>query len=171
MKRYHVTKQRPIFGLPTPSSDRSWRFSATQKTDVYDAIFNAGSDGLEAKEISAKSGVNLDRVRFYVSDLRRAGVIAVKGDPSVITPTMNADEAAFAAMLGLENALIARARELGAAGVSDKMNRGFVRYQKVKAMALTPPDPSNSPATQDAVRMQAKVALRQCLLDLVKLVY
>jgi hypothetical protein len=123
---------------------------------VYDAI-DASSSGLTANEIAAATRLVIDRVRFHLSDLRRGGYISVKGDPTTVSPTMNATEAAFAAMLGLENALIARARE---GNVTAEIERGFAKYQKIKELSLRPGTAS-----------EGKVALKMALLELVRLVF
>lgn len=184
MKRYHTTSSIPPFGRAGGAErDRRFpRFSATQKTQTYDAVHLAGANGFTAQEISAKSGVNIERVRFYLSDLRRGGFIDVKGDPSVVVATMSVEEAAFAAMLGLENALVLKARSLGCGDpVKEKdpkympaileINKQFVRYNKVKTMALSEANETSSDSQKEMQANARKVALRQSLIDLVKMVY
>lgn len=154
MKMYVVTSVDPPFGR---RSKRSHYEKKTQKTATYDAVEASGSRGVTAVEIAQRAAVVLDRVRFYLSELRRGGYIAVKGDPTTVSPTMNAQEAAFAAMLGLENALIARAKE---GGVSAEMEKAFVRYNKLKELALRP-----------GTIPEGKVALRLAIVELVKVVF
>lgn len=184
MKRYNATSSVPPFGRAGDGSrERKFpRFVATQKTQTYDAVFGAGSDGLTAHEIAQKAGITVERVRFYLSDLRRLGFIEVKGDPSIVTQTMTVEEAAFAAMLGLENALITKARSIGCGDpVKEKdpkfapaileINRQFVRYNKIKGMALAESHGIVSAAQKESEDAVRSAALRQALVDLVKLVY
>lgn len=152
-KQYRCTDQDPPFGRV---GKRSWHFSATQKSLVYDAIDAAGSAGTGRKEISQKTQVPLDRVSFYLSDLRRAGLISVIGEP-IPMENMNAREAQLHAMLALENALVSSASEYG---LTDEMNRAFIRYTKVKELVLRP-----------GTTAEGKVALRMALVELVKAVF
>lgn len=170
MKRYIPTTTVPPFGAP---GSRSYRFTATQKTNVYDAIYRAGQKGLDAKEIAAAVGLAVDRIRFYLSDLKRSGYINVLGDPTIVSPTMDATEAALAAMLGMENALVAKLRENKTKGVSttDEMNRAWVKYQKYKEFALHEPNETSSVAQVAAQKQQAQMALRMALIELVKLLF
>lgn len=170
MKSYTATQTVPPFGQAGHQSRRAHSFQRTQKTDVYDAIVQSGSSGITRPEIAAKVGLAPDRISFYLSDLRRAGYIAVKGDPTTVSATMNATEASFAAMLGLENALICMVREMPNGATSD-MDRSFLRYTKTKERALATPAPGSSLEQIKAQRAEAKVALRMAILELVKLIY
>lgn len=155
MKQYIATSTDP----PFRRKDKRNRFySPTQKVQVYDAICDSGTSGITRPQIAQIVGLAPDRISFYLSELRRAGYIAVKGDPTTVSATMNADEAAFAAMLGLENALVARVREMGSSTPS--MDAGFVKYSKIKELALRP-----------GTGPEGKVALRMAILELVKLVF
>lgn len=156
MKRYSVTSTVPPFGQP--NSRRPYSYSKSQKTECYDAIFNAGAQGLTRPEIATKVGLRADRISFYLSELKRAGYITVVGDPTTVLTTMTAEEASFAAMLGLENALVARVREDG--GATPEQERGFVRYSKIKELALRP-----------GTGPEGRTALRMAILELVKIIY
>lgn len=166
MKQYVATKVNPPFGRDPQS--RSRFFSPTQKTNVYDAIVASGTKGLTRKEVSAKVGLAPDRISFYLSELRRAGYISVLGDPTTVAVTMNAEEAALAALLGLENAMVAKFREIKA---TPEQNKSYVKYTQVKTKALQEPAPGSSPAQIQAQKMEAQVALRMTLIELVKLIY
>lgn len=159
MKLYISTGQEPPFGLP---GTRRRHFSETQKTKVYDAIFSAGKDGLTRNDVATRVGLAADRISFYLSELKRAGYITSKGDPTTVDVNMGAEEAAMAALLGLENALVARVRETLKSGAapSPDMDRAFVKYQKIKELALRP-----------GTGAEGKVALRMAVLELVKLVF
>lgn len=154
MKYYVATSQNPPFGRP---GNRSWSFKPTQKTQVYDAIIGSGKDGATRKQIADKVGLAPDRISFYLSELCRGGSVAVKADPTVVSGNMSAEDAAMAALLGLETALVAKVKELGATA---EMERGYVKYSKIKELALHP-----------GTGAEGKVALRMALLELVKLVY
>lgn len=154
MKQYVATNTTPPFGK---RGTRSRFETPTQKMLVYDALEATGDKGLTAIEIATATKLAIDRVRFHLSDLRRSGYIFVKGDPTTVSPTMSAQEAAFAAMLGLENALVARARE---GKITSEMEIGFAKYNKIKELALRP-----------GTGPEGKVALRMALIELVKLVF
>lgn len=158
MKHYAVTKSPPPFGVP--GQRPSFRWTSTQKSNVYDAIYAAGANGITRADIAKKVGLQADRISFYLSDLRRAGHIEVKGEsnPNIVTPQMNAQEAAFAALLALESALVTAAREQGAP--TAEQDRAFVRYSKIKELALRP-----------GTTAEGKTALRMAILELVKVVY
>lgn len=154
MKHYVATSTNPPFGR---EGNRARYFTPTQKSQVYDAIVRAGSNGTTRQAIAGVVGLPADRISFYLSDLRRGGFIAVKGDPTTVSPTMNAEEAAFAALLGLENALVARVRE---SGTTPEMDRSYVKYTKIKELALRP-----------GTTAEGKSALRMAVIELVKLVF
>lgn len=156
MKNYVATTLEPSYGRK--GSPRRYGFTPTQKSNVYDAIVDSGKDGITRPDIAKKVRLPADRISFYLSDLRRAGFISVKGDPGVVSPTMGPEEAAFAALLGLENALVAAVRHQGKA--TDEQNRAFVKYQKIKELALRP-----------GTGPEGKVALRMAVLELVKVVF
>lgn len=166
MKRYVATQAIPPFGRE--GSRTSWRFQRTQKSDVYDAIVRAGKDGTTRNDIAKVVGLQPDRISFYLSDLRRSGYISVQGDPTVVSATMNAQDATFAALLGLENALIATVREKGS---TDEMNRSYLRYTKFKERALSEPAPTSSPAQREVQKREAQLGLRLALTELIKLLY
>lgn len=170
MKQYVATSTIPPFRR---KADRGRYFSETQKTQVYDAIVDAGPEGITRPDIAAKVGLRADRISFYLSELRRNGFISVKGDPTTVSATMNADEAAFAAMLGLENALVARVREMTAAKKTPppEMDKSFVKYTMLKERALAQPAAGSSATQVTAQKNEATVALRMALIELVKLVF
>lgn len=159
IKHYAATQSPPPFGIPGGPQRGRYGFTATQKSDVYDAIHRAGKGGITRADIAAKVGLRPDRISFYLSDLRRAGHIEVVGDqnPYVVTPQMNAREAAFAAMLALESALVTAAREQGAP--TPEQEKAFVKYNKIKELALRP-----------GTGPEGRTALRMALLELVRVV-
>lgn len=156
MKRYIATTVEPPYGRRGTDTRRR-HFTPTQKSNVYDAIVGAGDDGLNRHEIAQAVGLAVDRIGFYLSDLRRSGFIAIKGDPATVNPNMGEKEAAYAAMLGLENAIVARIK---ARGATPDMDRTFVKYTKVKELALRP-----------GTGPEGDVAIGTCLTQLVKLVW
>jgi hypothetical protein len=95
-------------------------------------------------------------VSTYLAELKREGLVKHLSD-HVDQSTLNAKDSAFYALDVLENALVTKARECG---ITSDMERAFVRYQKIKALALRP--------TTDG---EAQTALRTAVIELVKLVY
>lgn len=158
MKQYIPTSATPPFGTRQTRSSFS---KPPQKVLVYDVV-HATKTGMTAPEIAAATNLVIDRVRYHLSELKRDGLIAVKGDPTTVSPTMNATEAAFAAMLGLENALIARVREdwMPPKQVPPEIDRAFLKYNKIKERALRPGTDS-----------EGRVAIRMSLIELVKAVF
>lgn len=171
MKQYIATSTIPPFGRKGDSS-RGWRYQKTQKTDVYDAIVASGANGTTRPEIAKVVNLAPDRISFYLSDLRRAGFIAVKGDPTTVSASMNAGEAALAAMLGLENAFIAKLKENPLLQKDAELTKSFLRYQKLKEVALSASatvDPKHGYKIDYS--NEVKQGLRLSLIELVKLVY
>lgn len=147
MKRYAATKNSPPWtGYSTP----------TFKTKVYDVIKLAGDVGATRKEVADKVGLNTGRVSTYLAELKRAGLVYRVGD-AVDPATLNATDSALYAMNALENAIIARATEVG---ITADVTKAFTRYQKIKALALG--------AKTDG---EARAALRASLIDLIKLTF
>lgn len=156
MKQYIVTSTNPPFQR---RRDRRFSFGPPiQKVSIYDCVEEAGQNGITANDIALRVKFQIDRVRFHLSELKRAGLISVRGEPTTVTVTMNATEAAFAAMLGLENALVARVRE--EKKVSPELDRAFVKYSKLKELALRP-----------GTTHEGKSALKMAVLELVKMVF
>lgn len=153
MKLYAATAAVPPFGRP---GSRSSFFKKTQKIDVYDAIVAAGKDGIGRHDIAKKINLAADRISFYLSDLRRAGFISVKGGAIDMT-MMDDQESAFYAMDVLENALVQRCKKRG---MDNEMRREFLRYNKVKALALG-----------GLTGGEIEVAIQMSLIALVKLVF
>lgn len=153
MKLYAATQAVPPFGKPGHRS--SW-FKKTQKTDVYDAIVAAGKEGIGRHDIANKIGLAAERISFYLSDLRRAGFITVKGGP-VDMSQMDEQEATFYAMEAMENALVAKAKKRG---ITQEMERSFVKYNKIKALAL-----------RGSTAGEVGVAIRMSFIELIKLVF
>lgn len=155
MKLYIPTKAIP----PFHTSKRGKYFTATQKSNVYDAILAGGEDGRTRPQIAQAVGLPADRVSFYLSDLRRAGYIAVKGDVTgAVSPNMNAEEAMLASILGFEHALVARVREMPK-GPTQEMEKAFATYSKLKELFLRP-----------GTAAEGRTALRMGLTVLLKLV-
>lgn len=157
MKEYVPTSSEPPFGIPGRRS--TYRFTPTQKSNVYDAIFHAKT-GITRNDISSKIGLAPDRISFYLSDLRRGGYIAVKAEPGMVTATMSFKEAKLAAMLTLENTMAAKAREDARFQRDPEANRSFLKYQKIKELALRP-----------GTGPEGDAALRMAVLELVRLVF
>lgn len=145
-KKYAVTTMQP----PWKSYER------TQKTQTYDAIKQAGDDGIDRETICSNTLLPKQRVWFYLSELRRAGLIKRMGDavdPKSLTP----EEAKLHALTAMENALVITATKVG---ITPQMRDGFAKYQKLKALAL-----------QSNVHGEARNALRFATIELVKLIY
>lgn len=145
-KKYAPTAQTP----PWRSYDR------TQKTQTYDAIKLAGEDGIDREEICKQTGLPKQRVWFYLSELRRAGLIKRIGDavdPKSLTP----EESKLFAMTALENCLVITATQKG---ITQEMRAGFAKYQKIKSLALGA-----------QTKGEESAALRMAILELVKLVF
>lgn len=79
--------------------------------------------------------------------------------PPPASPSMpkNAIEAAYAALLSMENALVAKAKQHG---ITPEIEKSFDRYQKLKAVALRPGSEN-----------EGKMALRNAILDIVKMIF
>lgn len=154
MKRYIATGTQPPFHRQA--------FRQTQKEKCYFAILDGGQDGLTRPEIAAKVGLQVDRINFYLSELRRAGFITYRGAPVDISK-LSAADAALVAMESMENALVAKAKEEAKKNkgvLPQEMEKAFARYQKVKALAL---------GGQTSGELRA--ALRLALIELVKMVF
>lgn len=160
MKEYIPTATIPPFGRK--DSRASW-IKMSQKMHVYDAIVEVGEKGLGSREISERTKIIVERVRLYLSELRRAGFIAIKGGP-VDVAKLSAQDAAFYALEILELAMTSKAKEVllgkGPEDKKNEMRRSFLKYQKIKAMALRAP-------TEGEVAS----ALRFSLIELIKMVY
>lgn len=159
MKQYVASTVTPTFGHK--ATRRSFS-SPTNKVLVYDCVQATGPSGLTAREIAAAVNLPIERVRFHLSELGRAGYVMVKGQPATAMPHMTAQDAAFAAMLSLENALIARVREdySPPKTVPIEMDRAFVKYNKVKELALRP-----------GTGPEGRIAIKMAILELVRVVY
>ena len=92
--------------------------------------------------------------RYHTSTCVPANV----GQAPSAVPVMpkNPLEATHAALLALENALVANAK---VTGITPEIEKAFDRYQKLKSMALRP-----------GSAQEGKTALRQSVLDIVKMV-
>jgi hypothetical protein len=132
----------------------SW--DKTQKAQTYNAIKAAGAEGIDRIDICTKTNLPKQRVWFYLSELRRAGLIKRLGD-AVDPTTLDPDEAALHALTALENALVIRATKNG---ITPLMRDGFNRYQKIKALALGA-----------QTKGEEQNALRQAVISLVKLIF
>lgn len=73
--------------------------------------------------------------------------------PRPNTPT----ESTLDALLGMENALVVKARS---SGITPEMDKAFQKYQKCKALGLHP-----------QTNNEGRVAIRMAILELVKLVF
>lgn len=160
-KTYQVTDQRPNIGY------------GSQKYHTYEAVKAAGENGITREQICANTGLPKQRVWFYLSELRRAGLIRRMGDavdPTLLSP----DDAKLYALNALENAFVVGAVDHAskcttcrrARAESDKcsdyitMSKNLARYNKIKALALGA-----------KTRGEESAALRMALLDLVKMVF
>lgn len=180
MKQYIATTSEPPFKR---AGNRPRWFTATQKSQVYDVIVASGTNGATRTTIANAVGLAPDRISFYLSDLRRAGYIAIKGDPTTVSPTMGAEEAALASMLGFENAFVAKLREIITPGHDATrcacvkcqelrtLNTGYLKYTRIKEMAIAEPAAGSSVAQVQAQKNQSKVALRMALIELIKLIF
>lgn len=131
-------------------------YQRTQKTQTFDAVKSAGPDGITREKICTVTDLPKQRVWFYLSELRRAGLIKRLGD-AIDPSTMGPLEAKVFALNALENALVANAKVVG---VTPEVDKAFVRYNKIKSLALG--------AKTDG---EMNAALRHAMIDLVKLVF
>lgn len=154
MKKYAVTEQSP------PWSQNHY-FTRTQRSMTYDAVKSGGDEGLTSPEIVTRSGVTLQRVRFYLSELRRAGLIKRLGD-AIDPSTLSEQDAIAHAIAMLENAFVIKATRLkkeNGGKTPEALSVQFARYNKVKALYL-----------RGTTTGEVNAAMRQTLLDLVKMV-
>jgi hypothetical protein len=149
---------------------KSWA-PKTQKERVYDAIKDAGAAGITVADLVAKFGdISKSNIVFYVNKLKKGGNIAVQGDPQSVPTNGDPKMAAFAALVGLENALTAKLNADPKLLNDASLGAAFAKYQKIKAAALAPSHAS-SVAQREADANAAKVALRMAVLELVKMVF
>src|SRR5690606_8223500 len=80
-----------------------------------------------------------------------------KPDAAAVPRPSNPIEAAHAAMLALEDALVMKAKT---GGITPEIERAFEKYQKLKAMALRP-----------GTDQEGKTALRLSMVELIKMVF
>lgn len=172
--------------LPTNVEPSSWRtykvrtqqgwggMKLTGKLAVYQAITNAQT-GISRNDIVTATNLKPHTVSFYLSKFKSQGFVSVKGETGGgashgggVTVNMTYDEAKVAALLGLENALVIKAKERG---ITDDMRTAFVVYQKVKAKVLTPSDPTASAAEQAGVAIEANAALKLALRKLLDMLF
>lgn len=144
--KYVVTKKNP-FAL-----------GSSYKAKCYNVIAAAGQAGADRNEIAAQVGLNAGRVSTYLAELKRDGLVNKLGGQIDIT-TLDADGAALYAMETMENALVARAKEQWKTGAPPEVNAAFVKYQKIKNLAL-------GAKTKGEERTALKMAFR-ALVDLV----
>lgn len=146
MKRYVCTPTAPPWG--------SWQRSL--KTKVYDHIKATGERGANRKEIADITNLNVGRVSSYLAELKREGLVKRLGDqidPSTLSP----EESVLFALSAMENALVAKAQK---SGITQEMEKGFARYNKIKSLFLG--------AKTDG---ETRAALRAAVIDLVKLTF
>lgn len=148
-KKYIATKILP------PWTRHSWQ-DPTQKQKVYEAVKQSADEGVNRADVSRLTNLAVDRVSAYLAELKRLGLVSIKGAP-VQQKDLNAKDSALYAMVALETALVSKARE---SGITDPMRKEFARYQKVKALALG--------GMTDG---ETRAAVRLALLELVKLVF
>jgi hypothetical protein len=128
--------------------------SHTQRGRVWAAVAETGADGATRDDVVRRTGLPPARCGFLLSELKREGKVQPKPEmPDVAC--MPPRQAALFALAVLEDALVAKAR----VGTTPDMDRAFVKYQKIKALALR------------GVGGEADVALRMALLELVRLVF
>lgn len=134
----------------------------TQKQAVYEAVKAAGAAGvtnagiataLASTQFDKGVGCSLKNVAFYTNHLRKHAHIAEKGTASAVSPAMGADDALFAALVVLENALVAKAKERG---LTEEMRGEYLIYKKCLALALAPGTPGEG---RNALAMAIKKIL------------
>lgn len=145
MKKYAPTDRPPAW-QPWPR---------TQKSMVYDAVKAAGSEGIDRETICSQTNVPKQRVWYWLSELRRGGFIKRLGD-QIDPRSLSPEDALLFALTAFENALVARAQK---SGVTTEMEKAFVRYNKIKSLALGAKTGG-----------EERAALRQAMIDLVKMV-
>lgn len=161
--KYQATNQAPGW--------TSW--TRTQKTQTYDAVKAAGDNGITREEICSRTGLPKQRVWFYLSELRRGGLIKRMGE-KVDPATLGPEEAKLYAMVAFENALGAWATEHSnicrtCRGTNDEskkcqtfkdLSKTLTRYNKIKELAMGAKTAGEESA-----------ALRMAMLDLVRMVF
>lgn len=152
-----AASNKPPMMYAATSAAPTWKsYERTQKSQTYDAIKAAGDEGIDREKICSNTGLPKQRVWFYLSELRRAGLIKRMGDavdPKSLTP----DEAKLYALTALENAIVVVATKKG---ITPEMRTGFAQYQKIKALALGA-----------STKGEEQTALRMAVISLVKLVF
>lgn len=138
MKSYITTKLSPPW-------EKRMQFGApSQKAAVWGAVKDSGEDGATREDIvkrlqkSGGAGKDLDRNRvgFYLSELKRAGFIAVKGAAPNVAQ-MNAKEALLHAIDQLEIALTKGVKEKRIP-ITPEIEKQYAIYNKCKALMLRP---------------------------------
>jgi hypothetical protein len=95
------------------------------------------------------------RIRRYHMTCVPTNVYVTGSAPSAL-PT-DPMEAALTALIGLENAIVVKAKKIG---ITDELEQKFTRYQKMKVLALRPGTPG-----------EERAAFRMAILEIVKLVF
>lgn len=155
-----ATKKYQATGTAPP-----WGGSWTQKQQTYDAVKASGDEGITREDICKKTNLPKQRVWFYLSELRRAGLIKRMGD-AIDPSTLSATDAKLHAMAAMENAFGAAVSEMKFSKPLEKdpvyieINRSLMRYNKIKALALGA-----------KTKGEETAALRQAMVDLVKMVF
>lgn len=155
MKQFITTASQPPGWLQFERAQRQgFRTEpGTQKLRIYKAVLDRMPDGATRVQLSVDVNLPPDRVGFYLSELKREGYLRTKDDPTTVSANMTADEACMAALAGLENALVAVAKQNG---ITDDMNKSFLIYQKVKERVLRP-------GTDAEGRVALKMALKKLI--------
>lgn len=163
MKMYAATSQSPPWSS----------YESTQKSRTYDAVKASGEDGISREDICKNTNLPKQRVWFYLSELRRAGLIRRLGEAVDVT-TLSPTDAKLHALVALENAFaigttahFKSCSSCRGARSNDQlckhsleMTRALLRYNKIKALAL-------GAKTQG----EEAVAMRMALIDLVKMIF
>jgi hypothetical protein len=154
----------------------SWQ-KPTQQTAVYEQVKAAGPGGTTKtrivaalKDVQFEKGVGVsDRnVAYYLNALAKTGYIAEKGAAGAVNPQASADEALYAALEGLESALVAYMKEKGR---DADMAPIYSKYKTFKAVAISPKN-VNDPKFGYTIDRSNEViqGLRLTLVEMIKLV-
>lgn len=156
----------------------------TQKHIVYECVQSRGTRGATLNDVCVVTGLNRNNIAFYLNAMLKSGELGTS--PKATTPPPDANKTAspssnesagsldgklILALVALEDALKFKARELRlkTGVIPADLDAAFVKYAKMKTMAIRGLDESGGPLSNE-MKNEARVALRMATLELVKAV-
>jgi hypothetical protein len=126
---------------------------------IYACISNIGAMGVSREHIDANFDYLPKRtIGILLSTLSRRGLIRERTEPVEYHHTMTVDEAKFVALLNVENALVHCVKK-SKTKPTRELNLAFVRYQKLKELALRP-----------GTTHEGNEALKRATIELIRLI-